>query len=277
MLSTLFAHMLQDFKFCSLDLRVFHFGAMEKKAPPASSINDVLAKGKALNEARKKVGPPKDPEAARSIPLSAKLPGGLTLKRYMQQHCLSYEEAVQVYDSYTEAVKKEEEKLRKRRERPVATPQRSEEAEPKPKKAKSSPAQASESKGASKSETSKKKKKNQQPDDEEPNPEPASKASKPKKGKPSPSSQFAAEPEELPEDAEAPEAFRSPPKRVRVKRALTFSEEKKYGGEGFSERHEPACDEEPPRGILRKNAHEQLPTPSSSKSCPKRAWCLDCH
>ena len=62
---------------------------MGKKA----GINDILAKGKALHKAIKENPPAKELPPEHAVPLTAKLPGGITLQGFMKKNSLTYEEA----------------------------------------------------------------------------------------------------------------------------------------------------------------------------------------
>ena len=93
---------------------------MGKKA----SVSEVLSEGKAKS---KKACEAKEPSLPKDleVPLTAKLPGGQTLKAFMKKQKITYEEAVEVYMAYKKEEEKENRKIAKHG-LPVATPVRSE-------------------------------------------------------------------------------------------------------------------------------------------------------
>ena len=84
---------------------------MGKKA----SLSEVLAEGKERLEAAKASKASKSSSSAsppvRDVPMNAKLPGGITLKGYMKQHGIDYQEAAAIYKAYTADVAADELKI----------------------------------------------------------------------------------------------------------------------------------------------------------------------
>ena len=70
-------------------------------------INEVLAKGKALHKAMKENPPAEELPEEYRVPLTAKLPGGITLQGFMKRNSLTYKEACKVYHAYTSYAEEE--------------------------------------------------------------------------------------------------------------------------------------------------------------------------
>ena len=148
---------------------------MGKKA----SLNEVLAKGKAKNkkaaEARNLANP--GLPAVMDVPLTTRLPGGLTLKGFMKKHEVCYEEAVRVYQAFSEVAEIDDKNIAKYGlPTPVPTPARAGKKLP---TGKGSDPEDAEDPAASKASSKRKAKQQLALEDEEPEePQVASKSSK---------------------------------------------------------------------------------------------------
>ena len=188
--------------------------AMGKKA----SLREVLAKGKALNQAMKDHPPPAEVAEEYHVPLTATLPGGLTLQGFMKKNALTYSEACKVYHAYTSyaeqeldnAACKDKDKKRSKTAKVV------EEEEDKPKKGKKASA-------ASK----RKHEKNEEEEEEEEQPEETVKSKRSKSSssaKPGTKKKSKANSEEQVVEEEAEEGKpEAEPAKPDVRRKLTFA------------------------------------------------------
>ena len=180
------------------------------------------------------------------VPLTAKLPGGVTLKGFMKAKNITYEEAVVIYNAYTSMADLEEKKEAKTA-RPVATAAR---AAPKRASRNPTPEQAAEAEPEEPAEEAEA--------DEPPAPV-TTKASKRKLEEPKAARKSNKKPvvQQEPEVPEAPEAPTAP-KAKPVKRTLVFADEE-------------ADATPPPVRISKKRALTDAEAKTSETMNPKRS------